>query len=197
MSVALSLPFEEKRDIAIMFEFFYMNDDLLITTLITSFATLLAVFVSHVLAEYRDFTHLKKGVIFEIEYNFNVLGLMSSIIKNDKESIPSDTEEGVKKKTEALDALIERLRISNFESFKNKGYLLKLDDGLKDDLIQLYWNFEAINRQTNTYALYDMEMRKSSPYHDLAIKLTSSVRNDIKQMEIYRRLKDSSFSLLK
>jgi len=48
-------------------------ENAIVTTLITSFATLLAVGISHLISEYRNFMHQKNAIIDEIDLNYDLL----------------------------------------------------------------------------------------------------------------------------
>jgi hypothetical protein len=133
-------------------------DDLLITTLITAFVTLIAVALSHVISEYRNFRHAKFGLIDEINYNLATITFLVEIIGiNNQENLQEIIKKEIGRISNYLDDYLPRIQTSSFQYFSQQGYLIKINRNAGDQLFAIYMNFLDINRVLGTHKLIEFE----------------------------------------
>ncbi|KQC06650.1 MAG: hypothetical protein APR54_01520 [Candidatus Cloacimonas sp. SDB] len=118
-----------------------MTDDLM-DILIPLIIALIAVALTHVLISYRDYIRLRNGFITEFEENYdNYLFYRES-------------------ETPTLMTLFSN---SAFLEFRNKGYLLNIDSGVKSELNAIYLYLESLNHIIINYqiSISDDRIKKS------------------------------------
>ena len=117
---------------------------------------------------------------------------MESPINIIKESFDTGNSQNTKSQAVFLERFLPRLDVSSYQSFKNQGYFFRLDKKLKLDIVTLYWNLNAINRQIGTYNLLTPNDLQRGIF-DTVIDSVKQVQTQVTENDISTRLKKSKF----
>lgn len=126
--------------------------DTVFTVIISSFATLLAVGISHLISEYRKFNGSLNGLINEIEKNVSDASILADILQIEYEGKDSEEYRTDKGFTDAKLAItLKRFDYRSYDFFRSNGFFRKIDPEIQKKIDDLYWDFEAINRCIELY----------------------------------------------
>lgn len=176
-------------------------EDGLITVIISSFATLLAVGISHLIAEYRKFNSNLNGLICEIESNLVTIGYIEDLLLLDLQQNKSAggyrTDHGMKDAKFAI--TLKKTDSYSYNLFKNNGYFVKIDPNLRRTIEDIYWDFSSINRLIDVYHFlkenknerWDFE---TSENHTLIISYIDGIK-ELNSPEFQEKLKKIRFKI--
>jgi hypothetical protein len=126
--------------------------DSFINVIISSFAALLAVAISHLISEYRKFKSNLNGLLYEMETNLITISDIEDKLRLDLEhnlSVTYRTDRGIEDAKFAI--TLKRLDTTSYDLFKNNGYFVKIYPKLRRQIEKIYWDFTSINRLIDFY----------------------------------------------